>query len=57
MLEKLKSFSVQCTRVWKLLKKPTKDEFTTIAKVSALGLGIIGVLGFAISMVMNFLKF
>ena len=36
-------------RVWRLLKKPTMSEFKTISKVSAVGLLIIGALGFAIS--------
>ena len=52
----LKSFSQQCIRVWHLLKKPDKQEFITVAKVSALGLGLIGVIGFAISMLMGFFK-
>ena len=52
----LKSFSQQCIRVWHLLKKPDKQEFTTVAKVSALGLGLIGVIGFAISMLMGIFK-
>mgnify|MGYP001573731432 CR=1 FL=1 len=35
-------------RVWKLLKRPTKEEFVTISKVSAIGLCVVGILGFAI---------
>ncbi len=50
----LKSFYQQCLRVWHLLKKPEKDEFRTIAKVSAIGLGLVGVIGFAIAMIMKF---
>tara|TARA_Y100000310_G_scaffold342056_1_gene443543 strand:+ start:534 stop:704 length:171 start_codon:yes stop_codon:yes gene_type:complete len=50
----IKSFFSQSVRVWKLLKKPSKTEFTTIAKVSALGLGVIGLLGFIISIIMGF---
>jgi len=53
----LKSFSKQCIRVWRLLKKPSKEEFTTIAKVSAIGLALIGIIGFIISMLMDFLGF
>ena len=41
-----KSFMKQCVRVWKLLKKPSKKEFSTISKVSAIGLGLVGVVGF-----------
>ncbi len=46
---KLKSFLIQCTRVWHVLRKPTKDEYNAIAKVSALGIGIIGLLGFVLA--------
>jgi len=52
----LKSFVSQCARVWHLLRKPSGEEFRTIAKVSAIGLGVIGVIGFIISLVMNFTK-
>lgn len=40
-------------RVWRLLRKPTVEEFKTISKVSAIGLLIIGALGFAIAVVMK----
>lgn len=53
---KLKSFYSQCVRVWHLLKKPDRSEFETIAKVSAIGLGLIGVIGFVIAMAMIFVK-
>jgi len=53
----LKSFAKQCIRVWRLLKKPDKQEFTTIAKVSAIGLGLVGIIGFIISLAMTFLGF
>jgi protein transport protein SEC61 subunit gamma-like protein len=43
----------QYKRVWRLLKKPTKEEFTMIAKVSAIGLLIIGAFGFVISMIVK----
>ena len=48
-----KSFFLKCKRVWHVLKKPTKKEFETIAKVSALGILALGVLGFIISMLMK----
>jgi len=54
VIDKIKSFASQCVRVWHLLKKPDKKEWTTIAKVSAIGLGLIGVIGFMISMFMGF---
>jgi len=46
---KLKSFVLQSKRVWHILKKPTGEEFKTVAKVSAIGLLIIGFIGFVIS--------
>ncbi len=48
------SFTRQCIRVWHLLKKPSSKEFKTISKVSAIGLGLIGLIGFVISTAMRF---
>jgi len=36
-------------RVWRLMKRPSMHEFKTISKVSAVGLLIIGAIGFVIS--------
>jgi len=41
-----KAFSLKCKRVWHSLKKPTKKEFETITKVSAIGIVALGTLGF-----------
>lgn len=49
----LRSFFIKSKRVWYALKKPTKEEFLTVAKISALGILIIGALGFFISVVMK----
>lgn len=46
----LKKFSKECRRVLKVTQKPNKEEFLTIAKVSALGMTIIGLIGFVLSM-------
>ena len=40
-------------RVWRLLKKPSMSELKLISKVTAIGLLIIGALGFIISISMN----
>lgn len=40
---------MQCTRVWHLLKKPSKEEFVMVAKISALGILALGAAGFIIS--------
>lgn len=46
---KIHSFFLQSKRVWHVLRKPTNEEFKTIAKVSAIGILIIGVMGFLIA--------
>ncbi len=50
--DRLKAFTMECKRVLRVTKKPDKQEFTTIVKISAIGMAIIGVIGFAI----HFLK-
>ncbi|MEK6908567.1 MAG: protein translocase SEC61 complex subunit gamma [Nanoarchaeota archaeon] len=52
-MEKLKSFLSQCKRVWTVLKKPSKQEFLMISKISALGILAIGLVGFLISAIMR----
>ncbi|MAG11139.1 protein translocase SEC61 complex subunit gamma [Candidatus Pacearchaeota archaeon] len=49
-----KSFFIKSKRVWHALKKPSKKEYLTVAKVSAIGIGILGLLGFLISIIMKF---
>jgi protein transport protein SEC61 subunit gamma-like protein len=48
---KIKNFIRECKRVLIVTKKPSKDEFKTIVKVSGLGIIIIGVIGFIIQMI------
>ncbi|MFH1238006.1 MAG: protein translocase SEC61 complex subunit gamma [archaeon] len=52
-LRKISSEYNKYLRVCKLLKKPSMEEFKTISKVSAIGILIIGALGFVISLIMN----
>jgi protein transport protein SEC61 subunit gamma-like protein len=51
--EYIQGFLQQCARVWQLLRKPSKEEFKSIAKISALGLLILGAIGFVISIILN----
>lgn len=51
--EKIKSFTMKSKRVWHALKKPTKEEFLMVTKVSAIGIGLLGLIGFLVSVVMN----
>jgi len=43
---KFKAFYRECVRVLKVTKKPDWNEYTTVAKVAAIGLLIIGLIGF-----------
>ena len=56
MLSKIKSFVMQSVRVWHILRKPSSLELKTVAKVSAVGILIIGALGFAVSDVVKILE-
>ena len=50
---KLMSFFNQSKRVWRILKKPTGTEYKTVAKVSALGILIIGLAGFIVTLIVK----
>jgi|SRR3989344_7339938 len=53
--DRLKEFIQECKRVLRVTKKPDKEEFMTIVKISAAGMAIIGVLGFLIHLVKELL--
>ncbi|MBS3106652.1 protein translocase SEC61 complex subunit gamma [Candidatus Woesearchaeota archaeon] len=54
-LVKLKSFGIECLRVLRVTRKPTKQEFWTVAKAAALGMAVIGLLGFAVHLIRQYL--
>lgn len=54
-MRKISSEFNKYLRVWRLLKKPSSEEFKTVSKVSAIGILIIGAVGFAISVTMKML--
>ena len=45
---KFKEFLSECGRVLRVTKKPGKEEFKAIVKVSGIGILIIGLIGFVI---------
>lgn len=53
MYKKLQSFFLQSVRVWKVLRKPTLEEYKLVAKVSALGILVLGFLGFLVSAIVK----
>ena len=48
---KTKSFLKECSRVLKITKKPSKQEFWMVVKVTGIGILAIGLLGFLIQVV------
>ena len=55
-LVKLRTFFIECKRVFKVTRKPTREEFKAVSKVSAIGAGIIGLIGFLIQMLYQLFK-
>lgn len=56
IFEKIKSFVLQSKRVWHVLRKPSGIEFVTIAKVSAIGILVLGAIGFIIGDAIRFIE-
>lgn len=43
-------------RVLKITRKPTREEFSAAAKITGIGLVVIGMLGFAIFLLLTIVK-
>jgi len=52
----IKSFLSQCARTLKLAVKPGREELWVSIKISTLGIGVIGLIGFAIKLIGAFLS-
>jgi protein transport protein SEC61 subunit gamma and related proteins len=50
-MKKLKEFIKECRRVLSITKKPDKEEFLSISKITGLGIMAIGLLGFIIALI------
>ncbi|XRO75683.1 protein translocase SEC61 complex subunit gamma [Methanocaldococcus sp. 28A] len=55
-MEQLKEFLEECKRVWLVLKKPTKDEYIAVAKITALGISLLGIIGYIIHVPATYIK-
>ncbi len=53
---KLKSFIMECRRVLIVTKKPGREEFKAIVKVSGIGMIIIGLIGFFIFIIGDLIR-
>lgn len=49
--ESFNKFIKDCKRVLKVSKKPDKEEYLNVSKITALGIVIIGVIGFVFVLV------
>ena len=49
--ESIKRFLKECKRVLKVSKKPSSEEYMNFSKVTAIGIAIIGVIGFVIGLI------
>ena len=56
LLGKLKRFITECTRVLKLTKKPDRNEFKTVVKVSGIGMAVIGIVGFLVHFIRELIR-
>jgi len=54
--EKIKNFLIESARVFKLTKKPSREEFKIIAKVAGIGTLIIGFVGFLVHLTAQLIK-
>ncbi|MBR9700311.1 protein translocase SEC61 complex subunit gamma [Candidatus Woesearchaeota archaeon] len=52
---KAKRFVIQCVRVLKITKKPDRQEYKMLVKVSGLGIAAIGLMGFILFMIREML--
>ena len=55
LLTRMYRFLRECRRVLKVTHKPTREEYITTVKVSAIGLAIIGMIGFLLTMIKQLL--
>jgi protein transport protein SEC61 subunit gamma and related proteins len=53
---KIKKTLKEWRRVYKITKKPGKEEYLAVVKVTGLGILVIGVIGFAIFLVVELMK-
>ena len=54
--DKLKRKLKEWRRVYRITKKPDREEFIAVVKVTGLGIMIVGVIGFAIFLAVDLLK-
>ncbi|MBP2144370.1 protein transport protein SEC61 subunit gamma-like protein [Methanococcus voltae] len=56
MKTETKNFISQCKRVLKVSRKPTREEYLNVSKVTGLGICLLGAIGFAVHVPITYLK-
>ena len=56
LFTRFKSFILESKRVFRVTKKPTMQEYKTIVKVTAIGMALIGLIGFLIFLTWTSIK-
>ncbi len=51
LVNRMSRFWDECIRVLRVTKKPSKDEYKVISQVAAIGILVIGGIGFALRMI------
>lgn len=51
----LKNFLKNCVRVLRVTRRPSREEYTAASKITSLGIVLIGMIGFVIFLVFQFL--
>jgi protein transport protein SEC61 subunit gamma-like protein len=52
-MQPIKEFLLKCSRVWSIMRKPTKEEIKTISIASGLGMLLLGLIGFIVSIIVR----
>ena len=55
VIQKLRQFLLQCNRILHISSKPDKNEIRQSAKITGIGIVIIGVIGFIIFLIFTFI--
>ncbi len=53
--QRMRRFITQCARVLKITKKPDRQEYSMLVKVSGLGIAAIGLIGFLLFLIKSLL--
>jgi len=56
MMEKIRSFLKQCRRIMSIATKPDKEEYINYAKIIAIGVLLLGMLGFILYVIFYYLS-